>query len=137
MSEPLVAISARIIELLKPALAHNGFETVLAWELDDDQRPRVRCLLHAGEFRLTPEFLETLPNLGLIAVMTAGYEGVDVAWCRARGIEVSYAGGSTPTTWPTTPWASCCAACVTSMSRTGRSATAAGAWRTGCSRSPA
>ena len=93
MSEPLVAISARIIELLKPALAHRGFETVLAWELKEAERPRVRCLLHAGEFRLTPDFLETLPNLGLIAVMTAGYEGVDVAWCRARGIEVTYAGG--------------------------------------------
>jgi lactate dehydrogenase-like 2-hydroxyacid dehydrogenase len=93
MSEPLVAISVRFIELLRPVLAENGFETVLAWELGEAERPRVRCLLHAGEARLTPDFLESLPNLGLIAVMTAGYEGVDVAWCRARGIEVTYAGG--------------------------------------------
>jgi len=93
MSEPMVLISARIIAPLEPAVARAGFATGRAWELDDADRPRVRALLHAGEFRLAPEFLEGLPNLGLIAVMTAGYEGVDVAWCRARGIEVSYAGG--------------------------------------------
>ena len=93
MPKPLVVISARIIAPLRPALDQAGFETALAWELAEADRPRVRCLLHAGEFRLTPELLETLPNLGLIAVMTAGYEGVDVAWCRARGIEVTYAGG--------------------------------------------
>lgn len=93
MSEPLVAISVRFLELLRPTLAQAGFETALAWDLAEADRPRVRCLVHAGEFRLTPEFLEGLPNLGLIAVMTAGYEGVDVGWCRARGIEVTYAGG--------------------------------------------
>lgn len=93
MPGPLVAISARIISALKPALAAAGYETALAWELTDAERPQVRALLHAGEFKLTPEFLESLPNLELIAVMTAGYEGVDVAWCRAHGIEVTYAGG--------------------------------------------
>jgi lactate dehydrogenase-like 2-hydroxyacid dehydrogenase len=93
MAGPLVAISARIIAAMKPALSAAGYEAALAWELTDAERPQVRALLHAGEFRLTPEFLEGLPNLELIAVMTAGYEGVDVAWCRARGIEVTYAGG--------------------------------------------
>ena len=93
MSEPLVVISARILTGLKRAVEHAGFETAFAWELPDAERPRVRCLLHAGEARLTPEYLEGLPNLGLIAVMTAGYEGVDAPWCRARGIEVTYAGG--------------------------------------------
>ena len=75
------------------AVARAGYETALAWELADADRPRVRALLHAGEAKLTPEFLQGLPNLGLIAVMTAGYEGVDVPWCRANGIEVTYAGG--------------------------------------------
>jgi lactate dehydrogenase-like 2-hydroxyacid dehydrogenase len=93
MSEPLVAISARILAGLRPALAGAGFATALAWELTDAERPRVRALLHAGEAQLSPELLSSLPNLGLIAVMTAGYEGVDVAWCRAREIEVTYAGG--------------------------------------------
>ena len=93
MSDKLVVISARILAGLAPAVRRAGFETALAWELAEADRPRVRCLLHAGEARLTPEYLTSLPNLGLIAVMTAGYEGVDVAWCRAHGIEVTYAGG--------------------------------------------
>lgn len=93
MSETMVVISARLLAPLAPAAAGAGFATALAWELAEADRPRVRVLLHAGEERLAPEFLESLPNLGLIAVMTAGYEGVDVAWCRARGIEVTYAGG--------------------------------------------
>lgn len=93
MSETMVVISARLLTPLAPAVAGAGFATALAWELAEVDRPRVRVLLHAGEQQLTPELLETLPNLGLIAVMTAGYEGVDVAWCRARGIEVTYAGG--------------------------------------------
>lgn len=93
MSEPLVAISARILTGLKTAVAGAGVDVALAWELDEADKARVRCLLHAGEAHLTPEVLQGFPNLGLIAVMTAGYEGVDVAWCRAHGIQVTYAGG--------------------------------------------
>lgn len=93
MTDPIMLISARILTGLAPAVARAGFQTGLSWELEDADRPRVRALLHAGEAKLTPEFLLGLPNLGLIAVMTAGYEGVDVPWCRAHGIEVSYAGG--------------------------------------------
>ena len=93
MAEPLILISARILTGLKGAVARAGYDVELAWEVADADKPRVRALLHAGEAKLTPEFLESLPNLGLVAVMTAGYEGVDVAWCRAHGIEVTYAGG--------------------------------------------
>jgi lactate dehydrogenase-like 2-hydroxyacid dehydrogenase len=93
MAEPLILISARILAGLKSAVARAGFDVELASEVAEADKGRVRALLHAGEAKLTPEFLESLPNLGLIAVMTAGYEGVDVTWCRAHGIEVSYAGG--------------------------------------------
>lgn len=93
MTEPLVLISARILTPLKGALAGAGFDVGLAWEIADADRPRVRALLHAGEATLTPEFLQGFPNLGLIAVMTAGYEGVDAPWCRAHGIEVTHAKG--------------------------------------------
>ena len=53
----------------------------------------MRAIVHAGEFVLTAEFLETLPGLGLIACVSVGYDGVDVAWCRANGIEVTHADG--------------------------------------------
>ena len=93
MSEPLVVISARIMSGLKPVVARAGYACELAWELTEADKPRVRCLLHSGDAPLAREFLESLPNLGLIAVVSAGYESVDVGWCRARGIEVSYGGG--------------------------------------------
>lgn len=91
--QPIIAISARILVGLAPMLAKQGFETAIAWEMPEADKSRVRALLHAGEAKLTPEVLLGFPNLGLIAVMTAGYEGVDVPWCRAHGIEVTYAGG--------------------------------------------
>jgi lactate dehydrogenase-like 2-hydroxyacid dehydrogenase len=37
--------------------------------------------------------VESLPNLGLIACFTTGYDGVDVAWARARGLAVTHSPG--------------------------------------------
>jgi len=93
MSEPLILISHPMIAPLQPRLEKAGYNIGRAWELDGVDRSQVRGLLHAGEFVLTPEFLSSLPNLGLIAVISAGYDGVDVPWCRANGIEVTHAAG--------------------------------------------
>ena len=57
MTGPLVAISARILTGLKAAVARAGVDVALAWELDEADKARVRCLLHAGEAHLTPEVL--------------------------------------------------------------------------------
>jgi len=93
MSEPVVLISHPILAPIVPAMKASGFRIAIAWELSDDERAEVRAIVHAGEFVLAPEFLASLPKLGLIAAMTAGYDGVDVPWCRARGIEVTNAAG--------------------------------------------
>ncbi|MBU1377338.1 MAG: 2-hydroxyacid dehydrogenase [Alphaproteobacteria bacterium] len=93
MSEPLILISHPMIAPLQPRLEKAGYNIGRAWELDGVDRSQVRALLHAGEFVLTAEFLSSLPNLGLIAVISAGYDGVDVPWCRAHGIEVTHAAG--------------------------------------------
>ena len=53
----------------------------------------VRALVVAGEFPLDPALVERLPNLRLIACFTSGYDGIDVGWCRARGLEVTHAPG--------------------------------------------
>jgi lactate dehydrogenase-like 2-hydroxyacid dehydrogenase len=53
----------------------------------------VRAIVHAGEVPLTPEFLETLPNLGLIACVSVGYDGAPLDWCRSRGVAVTHARG--------------------------------------------
>ncbi|HYD27317.1 NAD(P)-dependent oxidoreductase, partial [Brevundimonas sp.] len=53
----------------------------------------IRALVVAGEFPLDKHLIESLPNLQLIACFTSGYDGVDVDWCRARGLAVTHAPG--------------------------------------------
>jgi lactate dehydrogenase-like 2-hydroxyacid dehydrogenase len=93
MSEPLALIAVPFFTVLEPAFHGGGLTTARAWELTDDQRGRVRSIVHPGEVALTPEFLSTLPGLGLIACVSVGYDGIDVGWCRANGIEVTHARG--------------------------------------------
>ncbi|MFN3584612.1 2-hydroxyacid dehydrogenase [Phenylobacterium sp.] len=93
MPASLVMLSHPMLAPVEGPLAAAGFRTARRWELADGERPAVRAIVHAGEIPLTPDFLERLPNLGLIACVSVGYDGVDVAWCRARGIEVTHAKG--------------------------------------------
>jgi lactate dehydrogenase-like 2-hydroxyacid dehydrogenase len=93
MSEPLTLIAVPFMTVLEPPFLAGGLVMARSWELAEEQRPRVRAIVHAGEAVLTPDFLETLPNLGLIACVSVGYDGVDVAWCRSHGIEVTHARG--------------------------------------------
>lgn len=53
----------------------------------------IRAMVVAGEFPLDKALIEQLPNLEQIACFTAGYEQIDVDWCRARGLKVSHAPG--------------------------------------------
>lgn len=93
MSEPLALIAVPFFTVLEPAFQKGGLVIARAWELTDQQRPHVRAIVHPGEVALTPEFLSGLPALGLIACVSVGYDGIDVAWCRANGIEVTHARG--------------------------------------------
>jgi lactate dehydrogenase-like 2-hydroxyacid dehydrogenase len=54
---------------------------------------QIRALVVAGEFPLDKALIESLPALQLIACFTSGYDGIDVDWCRARGLPVSHAPG--------------------------------------------
>jgi lactate dehydrogenase-like 2-hydroxyacid dehydrogenase len=93
MSEPVILISHPVLAGLEPVFAGAGLKMAREWDLTDADRGEVRAILHAGEFVLTPQALEALPKLGLIACVSVGYDGVDVGWCRARGVEVSHADG--------------------------------------------
>ncbi|CAN7407959.1 2-hydroxyacid dehydrogenase [Phenylobacterium sp. LjRoot225] len=90
---PKVLLYHPMLARFEPALAAEGWGVAKAWDLDDGDRAAVRAMAHAGDIPLPREFLQSLPNLGLIACVGAGYDGVDVAWCRARGIEVTNAAG--------------------------------------------
>lgn len=92
-ARPMVLISHPMLSRLGEALEGEGFRIVRGWEASGEERAEVRAMAHAGDIRLEPQFLESLPKLGLIACVGAGYDGVDVGWCRARGIEVTNAAG--------------------------------------------
>src|SRR5689334_18472941 len=53
----------------------------------------IEALVVAGEFPLDKALAESLPKLGLIACFTAGYDGVDLAWARGRGLKVTHSPG--------------------------------------------
>lgn len=53
----------------------------------------IGAMVVAGEYPLDKALIERLPNLKLIACFTSGYDGIDVAWCRARGLAVTHAPG--------------------------------------------
>ena len=92
-AKPLVLICYDLLTPLRGAIEAQGYEVALSWEMPAERAGEVRAIVHAGEMVLTPEFLSSLPNLGLIANVSAGYDGVDVPWCRAHGIEVTHSEG--------------------------------------------
>jgi lactate dehydrogenase-like 2-hydroxyacid dehydrogenase len=53
----------------------------------------IRAVVVAGEFALDTRLIESLPGLKLIACFTSGYDGIDIEWCRARGLPVTHAPG--------------------------------------------
>jgi lactate dehydrogenase-like 2-hydroxyacid dehydrogenase len=56
----------------------------------DAVAPRVRAIAANGESRIPRALMERLPALELISVFGVGYDGVDVAAARARGIAVTH-----------------------------------------------
>jgi lactate dehydrogenase-like 2-hydroxyacid dehydrogenase len=53
----------------------------------------IAALVVAGEFPIDKHLAESLPKLGLIACFTSGFDGVDLAWARERGLKVSHSPG--------------------------------------------
>jgi lactate dehydrogenase-like 2-hydroxyacid dehydrogenase len=91
MNKPLVLISHPMLASIQPALEAQGWRVARRWEPADADLDHLTVIVHAGEIPLEADFLSSLPKLGLIANVSAGYDGVDVPWCRARGIEVTHA----------------------------------------------
>lgn len=58
-----------------------------------EAQAEIRALVVAGEFPLDKALIESLPKLELIACFTSGHDGIDVDWCRARGLPVTHAPG--------------------------------------------
>jgi lactate dehydrogenase-like 2-hydroxyacid dehydrogenase len=94
MSDP----SAPAVLVLQPMLAARrepmearGFRVIGGWDAPAEDLAQVRAIFHYGP--LETEKLAQLPRLGLIALLTAGYDGIDLDWCRQHGVAVTHARG--------------------------------------------
>lgn len=97
MTRPLLLISDPVLARMEPILAPS-YRVRRLWEEDRaallaEAGGDIRAIVHAGDMRLERDFIEAMPNLGLIACVSVGYDGVDVPHARARGIEVTHAPG--------------------------------------------
>ncbi len=91
MSKPAVLIMQRHLAPLT-AFLEGTYDVYRFWEGPPAEAAQaIGALVVAGEFPLDKALIEGLPNLGLIACFTSGYDGIDVAWCRARGLPVTHA----------------------------------------------
>ncbi len=52
--------------------------------------PQVRAVAASGDSRVSADLINSLPALEIISVMGVGYDGVDLAAARARGIMVTH-----------------------------------------------
>jgi lactate dehydrogenase-like 2-hydroxyacid dehydrogenase len=75
----------------REAIEATGLRVVQGWDAKPEDLAEVRAIFHYGP--LATERLQTLPRLGLIALLTAGYDGIDLDWCRRNGVTVTHARG--------------------------------------------
>ena len=52
--------------------------------------PRVRAICGSGESKVSADLIARLPALEVISIMGVGYDGVDVAAAKARGVMVGH-----------------------------------------------
>jgi len=88
---PALLIMQRHLGQLTPFL-ESAYTVYRFWEGPPaGVESQIQALIVAGEFELDKALVERLPNLKLIACFTSGYDRIDVAWCRARGLPVTHA----------------------------------------------
>lgn len=74
------------------AVLEGAYNVHRLWEHPPvEAQDLIRAVVVAGEDPLDVSVLERLPNLKLIACFTSGYDGIDLNWCRARGLAVTHA----------------------------------------------
>jgi lactate dehydrogenase-like 2-hydroxyacid dehydrogenase len=90
---PAVLIMQRHLAPLSGFL-ESAYDVYRFWEGPPVEAAHdIRVMVVAGEYPLDKTLIEKLPNLGLIACFTSGYDGIDIEWCRARGLPVTHAPG--------------------------------------------
>ena len=89
-SRPVVLVGQPLLAPLLPLLL-PFYDALPLWE-DEGARRRAeaRAIIWAGEFPLSSALLDAMPQLGLIACFTVGYDGVDLEEAQRRGIAVTH-----------------------------------------------
>ena len=87
---PQVLAVAKPIALIADRLAANFQVHALDPATLADVAPQIRGIWAGGESTVTAELIEQLPALQVIAVVGVGYDGIDVAAAKARGVVVSH-----------------------------------------------
>lgn len=90
---PAVLIMQRHLAPLS-AFLESAYDVYRFWEGPPIEAALdIRALIVAGEAPLDKALIERLPALDLIACFTSGYDGIDIDWCRERGLPVTHAPG--------------------------------------------
>ncbi len=102
MTAPTPAIhvltAAKLSPLLTPQLGaafnvhdrlHEGLHDTDAAALKTFA-PQIRGIAASGESKVSAELIHSLPALEIISVMGVGYDGIDVAAAKARGVMVTH-----------------------------------------------
>jgi lactate dehydrogenase-like 2-hydroxyacid dehydrogenase len=92
-AKPALLIMQPHLGMLAPILDEH-FTVWRFWEHPPlEAQGAIEALVVAGEFTLDKALAESLPRLSLIACFTVGYDGVDLAWAKARGLKVTHSPG--------------------------------------------
>ena len=73
--------------------------------LDDPLLKQIRAVQTNGSYGLKRPMIEAMPNLEIICAVGAGYEGIDLAAARERGIVVTHNPGANADTVADQAWA--------------------------------
>jgi len=89
MTRPLILVTTAINDRHRRAL-----EVDFDLTFDPDRREGVGGLIIDGVFRADAGWIEGMPDLGIIACIGTGYDMIDLAACRRRGIAVTNTAGA-------------------------------------------
>lgn len=94
MTRPAVLVMQPMLAPLCPFL-ETQYDVYRLWEgPPPEAATAIRAIVTAGENPLDKPFIEQLTNLELISCFTVGYDGIDVPWCRERGLKLSHSPGA-------------------------------------------
>jgi hydroxypyruvate reductase len=97
LSRPDVLTASKLSPLFLPQLqaaytVHDRLHETNPAQLAE-VAPRIRAIAASGESKVPGDLIARLPSLELISVMGVGYDGVDVAAAKARGVMVTHTPG--------------------------------------------